>query len=392
MKNIPALLSECKQRQCCQSGHTKAGLCTEPAPPASPPERAGRPLTRHLGGRLASGGRFVRSLLLFALVFVCVLPGCSPSAENTEPVLIKIGHTDSSARSTHKWSLWLGEYLEEKAPGKFVVEVYPEGQLGDTPDLIDGVRQGTVTMVFDLSAAVAAVAGPEAACIDLPYLYPTHEDWLAGTFKNGGLRLFNESLNEYGYYCIDMFYNGMRQVISRNGTYHVVADLNGQKVRIAQNELNVGLWQALGANPTPMPWGSVISSLKRGQIDALDHSLGVFNDFSLHETAPYITLTNHASSPFPIITSLDWINSLDPKLRAILEQGVHEMAHRQREEERTKESGYLERFRSEGATIDELTPDELAAFIQAVQPVYDNWRKKTGNKVMNAWLSTVPKQ
>lgn len=327
---------------------------------------------------------------LCAFILAWTMSGCGSSPGDNGPVLIKIGHTDSSIRSTHKWSLWLGEYLELKAPGKFVVEVYPEGQLGDTPDLIDGVRQGSVTMAFDLSAAVAAVAGPEAACIDLPYLYPTYEDWTVGTFKNGGLSLFNESLRDYGYYCIDMFYNGMRQVISRTGVYHTVTDLKGQRVRIAQNELNVGLWQALGANPTPMPWGSVIISLERGQIDALDHSLGVFNDFSLHDIAPYITLTNHASSPFPIITSLEWITSLDPELRAVLEQGVHEMASRQREEEHAKESGYLERFRIEGAVIEELRPDQLAAFIKAVQPVYDDWRKKTGNRVMDAWLATVP--
>ena len=332
------------------------------------------------------------------LPFLCVLSlfclfACSGSSvENKGPVLIKIGHTDSPARSTHVWSVWLGEYLEKKAPGKFVVEVHPNGELGDTPDLIAGVKKGTVTMVFDLSAAVAAVAGPEASGIDLPYLYPTYEDWIIGTFTNGGLKLFNSSLAEYGYYCIDMYYNGMRQVISRTGPYRNVDDLKGQKIRIAQNELNVELWMALGANPTPMAWGDVITSLKRGQIDALDHSLGVFNDFNLHMIAPHVTLTNHASSPFPIITSLEWINALNPELRAILEGGVREMARQQRDMERAKEMGYLERFKKEGGTVTELTAEETAAYTKAVQPVYDNWRKKTGDKIMDAWLATAKKK
>ena len=330
-------------------------------------------------------------LLLCTLPLLCILASCSSSSTSNEPVLIKIGHTDSPARSTHLWSLKLAEYLEKKAPGKFVVEVHPNGQLGDTPDLIAGVKKGTVTIVFDLSAAVAAVAGPEASGVDLPYLYPTYGDWIAGTFENGGLELFNSSLKDYGYYCIDMYYNGMRQVISRTKTYHNTGDLIGQKVRIAQNELNVELWKAMGANPTPMAWGDVITSLKRGQIDALDHSLGVFNDFNLHTMAPYITLTNHASSPFPIITSLKWINSLDSDLRAILEEGIHEVARLQRKEERAKELEYLNRFKSEGATITELTADEIAAFIKAVEPVYGSWRQKAGNKAMDAWLATRKK-
>ena len=335
----------------------------------------------------------VKKILAFfvAIVLLCLPAGCASLKNNDKPVLIKIGHTDSSARSTHLWSVWLGGYLEERAPGRFVVEVYPDGELGDTSDLIEGLKQNTVNMVFDLSAVVAAAAGPEAACVDLPYLYPTYEDWLTGTFENGGLELFRESLEDYGFYCIDMYYNGMRQVISRTGAYHNPSDVEGQKIRIARNMLNIELWKAMGAYPAPLDWSGVISTLEKGQIDALDHSLGVFNDFNLHKIAQYITLTNHASSPFPIITSLEWINALDPSLRTILEDGVHEMAYRQRAEERAKESEYLERFVSEGATVEELTAEEVALFIQAVQPVYEIWRGIAGDEVVEKWLNTIPR-
>ena len=331
--------------------------------------------------------------LCSVLLLLCVLSGCSAFKKTlSEPILIKIGHTDSATRSTHLWSVWLGEYLEARAPGRFIVEVYPNGELGDTSDLIEGLKKNTVNMVFDLSAVVAAAAGPEAACIDLPYLYPTYEDWITGTFENGGLELFRENLKDYGYYCIDMYYNGMRQVISRTGAYHSPHEVEGQKIRIAKNLLNIELWKALNAYPAPLAWAEVVSTLKSGQIDALDHSLGVFNDFSLHKTAPYITLTNHASSPFPIITSLEWINSLPSDLRTILEEGVHEMARQQREDERAQEDEYLERFQREGATVTKLTDEEVAVFMQAVQPVYDTWREIAGSKAVEQWLATIPKK
>lgn len=338
----------------------------------------------------------ILALTLTMVMLTFVFTGCGGSkkeaASGDEPIVIKIAHTDSSSRSTHLWSEKLGEYLEEKAPGKFVVEVYPDGQLGDTPDLVAGVKLGTVTMCFDLSSVIASAAGPAASCIDLPYLYPTYEDWVTGTFENGGLELFNEALKDSGYYCVDMYYNGMRQVISSNRNYHTAADLKGQKIRIAQNDLNVALWQAMGANPTPMAWGEVITSLSQGTIDGLDHSLGVFNDFSLHEIAPHITLTNHASSPFPIICSLEWIESMPEDLRTVFEDGVHYVSEQQRTEERANEMKYLERFKNEGAIVEELTPEEVAAFTEAVQPVYDMWREKVGDDVMDAWLATVPKK
>ncbi len=336
------------------------------------------------------------AVILILILAIGLFAGCGGGngggggGGSDDAIVIKIGHTDSSQRSTHLWSEALGEYLEEHAPGRFVVEVYPDGQLGDTPDLVSGIKIGTVTMMFDLSSVLTAASGPDSTCIDLPYLYPSFEDWEKGTFENGGLELFNETLRDAGYYCIDMYYNGMRQVISRDKIYKTSADFKGQKVRIAQNDLNIEIWKAMGANPTPMAWGEVVTSLSQGQIDALDHSLGVFNDFNLHEIAPYVTLTNHCSSPFPIITSVAWIESLDPDDRAVLEAGVKEVAKKQRAEEYAKELEYLERFKNEGAEVYELTPAEVKAFQEIVKPVYDYQRKLVGDEMVDRWLATQP--
>lgn len=332
-------------------------------------------------------------ITLAMLLVIGVFTGCSGEGEGPSeegPIVIKIGHTDTSQRSTNIWSEKLGEILEEKAPGRFKVEVYSDGQLGDTPDLVSGIKIGTVTMMFDLSSVITAASGPDSTCIDLPFLYPSFEDWEKGTFENGGLELFNETLKDSGYYCIDMYYNGMRQVISREKIYKNSDDLKGQKVRIAQNDLNIEIWKAMGSNPTPMAWGEVITSLSQGQIDALDHSLGVFNDFNLHEIAPYVTLTNHASSPFPIICSRAWIESLDPADREVLEESVREVAKNQRADEYAKEQEYLQRFKDEGAEVYQLTAAEVEAFMEAVQPVYDYQRKLVGDEMVQRWLDTRP--
>lgn len=338
----------------------------------------------------------VLSVLLVLVLCFGLMAGCGSDDKeggdaSTEPITVKIAHTDSSSRSTHVYSEKLQEYLDENAPGRFKIEVYSDGSLGDTPDAIAGLGLGTVQIVFDLSSAFTQVSGDASACIDLPYLYTSYEDWITGTFENGGLELFNETIKDVDFYCIDMYYNGIRQLISRDKVYHNSDDLSGQKVRIAQNDLNVEMWDAMGANPTPMAWGEVVTSLSQGQINALDHSLGVFNDFNLHEIAPYVTITNHATSPFPIVCSLKWIESLDPADREVLEAGIHEMAAAQREEERANEADYLARFEAEGAEVYELNADEIAAMQTACEPVYAWMRDKVGDEIMDKWLATVPK-
>lgn len=316
--------------------------------------------------------------------------GSESAAPAEETYVIKIAHTDSSSRSTNVCGEWLGEYLSEKTNGRVTVEMYPDGQLGDDPDLAAGVKLGTVTMYFGLASVISSIVGAEASCVDLPYLYSSYDEWVKGTFENGGLELFNKALEGSGYTCLDMEYNGMRNVISRDKVYHNADDLKGTKIRISQNELNIALWQAMGANPTPMAWGEVITSLSQGTVNALDHSLGVFNDFRLYEIAPYVTITNHCSSPYPLVCSTEWLNSLPDDIREIVVDGVHQMCQTQRDTERANELQYLKDFEAAGATIYELNADEIAAFKEAVKPVYDQWRAEVGDDVIDAWLATVP--
>jgi len=307
------------------------------------------------------------------------------------PINVIIAHTDTSSRSTHIWSEWLAEHLEEVAPGRFNVEVFPDGLLGDSPTLYAGVLLGTVNVAFEMSTVLAAQVGTdEASVIELPFLYPSYEDWIEGMLNRGGLDLWNQSLNEVGYHVIDLFYNGMRQVISRDGIYRTSADLAGTRVRIPQNELNIMMWQYMGANPTPMAWGEVVTSLNLGTIDALDHSLGVFADFNLYEIAPFLTLTNHSSSPFPVTVSYEWLQAMPADMRAIFEDGVRQMAAQQRAHERQIEADHLARFEAAGVEIVALTPAETEAFIEAVQPVWNEWRNRVGDELMDAWLATRP--
>lgn len=329
--------------------------------------------------------------ILLVLVMVLGLAGCGGGGQVADDVvLIRIGHTDSSTRSTNMAGLWLADYLDRETDGRVVVEMYPDGQAGDDPDMAAGVKLGTIEFYFGLASVISAIAGDRASCVDLPYLYPTYEDWITGTFENGGLELFNEALAEAGYTAVDMLYNGMRNVISRDKIYHNAADLKGTKIRISQNELNVTLWQAMGANPTPMAWGEVVTSLSQGTIDALDHSLGVFNDFTLYEIAPYVTITNHCSSPYPLVCSTAWLESLPEDLKPIILDGIRQMCEMQRAEERANEMQYLADFEAAGTEIYELTPAESAAFKELCQPAYDLWAKKVGQDLIDAWLATCP--
>ena len=44
------------------------------------------------------------------------------------------------------------------------------------------------------------------------------------------------------------------------------------KIRVQQSDLFVAMIEALGANPTPMPYGEVYTALKTGIVDAAENN------------------------------------------------------------------------------------------------------------------------
>ncbi|MEI3100320.1 MAG: hypothetical protein V8T45_00330 [Oscillospiraceae bacterium] len=56
-----------------------------------------------------------------------------------------------STMSAHK----LGEILEEKAPGKFKINVYPNSTLGGAAELVESVQMGNVDMACPATSFVA---------------------------------------------------------------------------------------------------------------------------------------------------------------------------------------------------------------------------------------------
>lgn len=337
----------------------------------------------------------VIALILVVTLVLATAAGCARkgevSADSDTPIVIKISNTDTSSRSTNVASEWFKEYMAKETDGKVVVEVYPDGQLGDDPESCKGLLLGTVEIYFGLSGVVGSIVGNKLDVVDLPFLYDSYDAWETGSFEKGGLDIYNDLLEGSGYYCLDFMYNGMKSVVSSKKVYHNTDDLQGYKLRITPTDMNLAVWQALGANPTPMAWGEVYTSLVQGTIDGLDHSLGVFNDYKLYEHAKNVTLTQHQSSPYTVLTSTKFMDSLSEDIKPIFLEGVKQMCEMQRTSEHELEKEYIQNFKDAGATVYDLTKEEKDALYKACSDVYEMQKERTGAEIFKKFLATAGK-
>lgn len=298
-------------------------------------------------------------------------------------IVVKLAHTDSDIRSTNVAALQFKKFMEDKTNGQVVVEVYPNGQLGDDDDLVKGIQFNTCQIYIGNLGVIAGQLGPKLDALILPFMYESYEQWIKGMFEKGGLELFNKQLAGTGYTNLDFQYDGMRCILTTGRPIRTLDSMKGLKIRVNNTDLYLTLYKAIGANPTPMAFGEVYTGLTQGAIDGVDHVLGVMVDQKFYEPAKYLTLTRHLMSPLVVLSSERFVNSLPADIKAIFMEGVKMMGETQRGLEYVEEGKCIEIMRENGLEIIELSAEERAKFVEAAKPVYDEWRKSVGNELMD---------
>lgn len=85
------------------------------------------------------------------------------------------------------------------------------------------------------------------------------------------------------------------------GTRHTVstkpfttpAEMQGLKIRVPNNKIQMESLKAMGATPTPMPLGEVYPALTQGVINGAENPIPVLYGQKHHEPAKYLVLTGH---------------------------------------------------------------------------------------------------
>jgi tripartite ATP-independent transporter DctP family solute receptor len=164
--------------------------------------------------------------------------------------------------------------------------------------------------------------------------------------------------------------NGFRHITNNVRPITTMTDLRGVKLRTPRGVWRVRLFQALGANPTPMALSEVFVALQTGVIDGQENPLAQIWGSKLHEVQEYLSLTGHVYTPAYLVVSPARWDALPEEVRGILEEEaraaqayVHETAAR-------LDSELLEDIRAAGVAVNAPAAEE---FLTATQRVYQEF-------------------
>ena len=237
-------------------------------------------------------------------------------AANAADVTLKLGHIANEQNSWHLASVKFGEELTKLTDGRIEVEIYPNESLGKEIDLINGMQLGTVDMT--ITGESLQNWAPKAALLAVPYAYKSieHMDEVASGKIGDDIKA--QIIEKVQIRPIAYFARGPRNLTS-NRPIKSPDDLKGLKMRVPNVPLFVDVWAALGAQPTPMAFSEVFTSLQNGTIDAQENPLALIRSASFNEVQSNVNLTQHVRSwIYLTISELTWSKLSDADKDAVM--------------------------------------------------------------------------
>lgn len=219
----------------------------------------------------------------------------APEPEEAEPEVepIVLKYSDINAKESYAgvFTEKFAELAEDKTEGRVIVETYYGGTLAGndieaTQTGIADFSQHNVTEVIDLA--------PLVSILEVPFTFETAEDLYKVTASDSFImEKINSTLETQGVRILTTYSWGNQNILTTNAPVYSEADLDGLKIRVLPSNLYMDTMREMGAVPTPMAWGEVITSLVTGVIDGTGMPMIYIVSTGLHEVQNYYIMTGH---------------------------------------------------------------------------------------------------
>lgn len=297
----------------------------------------------------------------------------------------KLAHVITAGTPIDAGAKKYAELVGQRTNGQVEIKVFPAGQLGGERAVIEGVQLGTIESTFATTGAIAGFA-PEFQVLDLPFLFPTYE--AAYTYLDGeqGKKLL-ALLDRKGIHGVVFLENGWRNFTSSKREIKMPADLKGQKIRVMESPMYMGLISTLGGSPTPMAYPELPNALLQKVIDGQENPSVNIYSAKMFESQPWMTQDQHTYNVMIMMVNKKKWNALPADIKKIMEDTAAEVSAFQRKLNRECDDDFIAKLKTKGMKVHVLSNAERNAFEKALLPMYEKGRTIAGKN----WVDDAEK-
>lgn len=225
--------------------------------------------------------------LILSLVMVFGLAACGASTEapattptesgtttgsdsTVEPIVLKFSDCHNPTATNHLAFQKMAEVVKEATNGAIEIEVYPSSQLGDVGASQEAIQMNTLDMAVTNLAVIGSVI-PEFGAVGGPFLFESDEHIQKAMEGELG-QYYADKAAEKGLNICGYLYTGFRHCFTSK-PINTVDDFKGLKIRTMENPVDVGIFNAIGAQATPMAYSELFTAIQQGTVDGGENTI-----------------------------------------------------------------------------------------------------------------------
>jgi tripartite ATP-independent transporter DctP family solute receptor len=290
---------------------------------------------------------------------------------------LRFGHANSPGEVAHDLFAEFADRVGKRTNGEVNIRVFPSEQLGKEADLLQQVKSGALDMSApSLPVLSSLVPGLEIA--SGPFIW---NDWKEAEAVIRGPAfepMFKELADKHNISMVSkIWYWGWRDFTFGTKSVSKPEDMAGLKIRVPESPVWVEMVKALGASPTPIPFGEVYTALQQKTVDGQENPIPTIFARKFYEVQGFLTMSRHMLQNNTIVINTRSLEKLTPAQRTIVAEEAAAASAKNTQQQQGRESSMLEDIRKSGKTkiIDE--PDRKA-FAARMDPVYKNLEARWG--------------
>ncbi len=300
----------------------------------------------------------------------------------THPIVLKFGGYQEPAsihnRAAGRFGELLVKQLGDRVRFELIGSVLKLGR--KSGELVPMVESGELTFCY-MSTVRFSKAAPELRILELPFVVKdraTVFKALDGEFGQTAARRIDENTR-----CKHLGYwdNGFRYLSNRVRPIRKPEDCRGIRIRTQMSDLHGEVFRALEFEPIQSDIKDFVEQVGGDRFQAQDNPLTNIYNFGVHNHHRYITLTAHFWGASAFVCNAAQYQGWPNDVRAAVDAAAKEATAYQRQLAAAEDAEIMKKLDPAKNEVIELTTAERAAFIKAVQPVVDKYRKQLGPRL-----------
>ena len=330
----------------------------------------------------------MKKLLLGAVSAAALLFTANAASANCDDgeMVIKFSHVvAATGHPKGDAATLLAERVNSEMNGKACMEVFANSTLFDDDQVLEALLLG------DVQLAAPSLSKFEAYTLkyrlfDLPFLFASLKAVDTFTQSDSGKGLLTV-MEDVGYTGLGYWSSGLKQ-FSANKPLLTPADANGLKFRVQTSDVAVAMIEAMGGSAQKLAFKEVYGALQTGVVDGQENSWSNIYTQKFFEVQDGVTETNHQLLAYLLVTSTEWLNSLEPDVRDQFVKIANEVTIEANASVAAKEAENRQNILDAGGTIRELSAEQRKAWVDAMKPVWTKFEGDIGTDLIDAAVAS----